>query len=209
MKPGGKIAGVSCAVALALACAPAAGEVVPDITPPVTTIDSAPPSLSRSRAAQIGFHSSEEGSTFTCALDGAEPVKCTSPVSYDSLQDGHHEVRIKSEDPAGNPEIEGSVVTWEVDATPPVATIAGGNRVVKTKKKVVKVTFTITSEPGAHHTLSLDGGGAVPVNAGPVTLGLRKGAHAIVVTVADAAGNTGEARASLTVKPKKKRKKKR
>jgi hypothetical protein len=58
-----------------------APEAPPDTTPPETTIDSGPSITTTSTSATFIFSSSEVGSTFECALDGAAFADPT-PASY-------------------------------------------------------------------------------------------------------------------------------
>jgi RNA polymerase sigma factor (sigma-70 family) len=71
----------------------------PDRMPPTTTIVSASPSGSD---ITFEFTSSERGSTFGCALDGAAYAHCTSPGAYSGLAPGDHSLAVRATDPAGN-----------------------------------------------------------------------------------------------------------
>ena len=65
-----------------------------DMTAPLTFIDSGPDIEQESGRAEFVFHSNEEGVTFTCSLDGADPVPCTSPYVIPRLAAGEHEMEI-------------------------------------------------------------------------------------------------------------------
>ena len=73
-----------CAVALAAGGAGALGSSALTVT-----ITSGPPSTSSSRSATFTFRANETA-VFTCALDGATPLPCTSPATYSGLADGVH-----------------------------------------------------------------------------------------------------------------------
>ncbi len=93
---------------------------VPDITPPVTTIDSAPPSVTSNPTATLTFHANEP-STFTCKLDGGAPAPCASPAGFGPLADGTHTIVVTATDSALNVETSPPTVTFRVDtALPPV-----------------------------------------------------------------------------------------
>ena len=72
--------------------------VPPDTTPPSVSITSAQIS-----GGDASFSSaSEPGATFTCSLDGAGPVGCTSPAIYTGLGPGAHSFAVRATDAAGN-----------------------------------------------------------------------------------------------------------
>ncbi len=76
--------------------------LVPDTTPPNTSITSAPAGgVAKSLTVPIGFASSEAGSTFQCALDAAAFAACTSPASV-TVSSGAHTFRVRAIDAAAN-----------------------------------------------------------------------------------------------------------
>ncbi len=89
-----------------------------DVTPPETTITSAPSGSVPGSTATVAFTSSEEG-TFECRLDQVAYAPCTSPQTYTSLAAGAHTVDVRAIDNAGN-----------IDGTPATASwnSAGDNR---------------------------------------------------------------------------------
>lgn len=101
---------------------------VVDATPPDTNITSKPPALSNSKAANLSFTSTEEGSTFECQLDSGNYASCTSPKDYTGLSDGLHTFSVRATDPAGNTDLSPASYAWTVDTTAPAttATPAGG-----------------------------------------------------------------------------------
>ena len=85
-----------------------------DTIPPQTTITSAPADPSSSASGSFTFMSSDPGSTFECALDGAPFAACTSPKAYTGLADGRHTFEVRATDAAGNVESSPATSTWTV-----------------------------------------------------------------------------------------------
>ena len=94
-----------------------------DVTPPQTTITSAPPNPSSSAAASFAF-GADETSTFACSLDGASFSSCTSPKAYSSLTDGSHTFQVRATDTAGNTDATPASHTWTISTAPPGGTTA-------------------------------------------------------------------------------------
>ena len=99
-------------------------KVYRDITPPNTTITSAPPSLINSRQASFAFSSSEANSTFECRAtrQGQTPAAfsaCTSPRELTNLIDGSYAFEVRAKDAVGNVDGSPASYVWTVDATAP------------------------------------------------------------------------------------------
>lgn len=92
---------------------------VVDTLPPKTTIASGPPSASNSASATFAFTSSEDASTFTCRLDGAGFVPCTSPETYAGLGDGDHTFSVEAVDQAGNVDTSAASYSWHISGVGP------------------------------------------------------------------------------------------
>jgi hypothetical protein len=75
---------------------------ISDTGPPVTTISGVSLAKHTPPSATISFTASETDVTFTCALDGAPPRPCSSPITYDDLAVGAHFVSVVATDAAGN-----------------------------------------------------------------------------------------------------------
>ena len=75
-----------------------------DTTDPDTSITSGPDAGSTTPDPNpvFTFSSSEEGSTFDCSVDGAQPTSCTSPFKAQGLSDGPHTFSVTATDAAGN-----------------------------------------------------------------------------------------------------------
>ncbi len=93
-----------------------------DTTPPQTTIDSAPASSTTATDADFTFSSSEPGSTFACALDGASFTSCFSPAQYSGLAAGAHTFAVRATDAVGNTDPTPANYNWTItvpDTQPP------------------------------------------------------------------------------------------
>src|SRR5919204_66238 len=73
-----------------------------DLTPPDTTITSAPTSPTGMQEASFRFVSSESASSFECRLDGGPWGACASPKTYSALAAGSHTFDVRAIDNAGN-----------------------------------------------------------------------------------------------------------
>jgi hypothetical protein len=96
-----------------------------DDVPPDTTIVTHPAALAASATATFEFTSSEDGSTFECAVDGAAFAACASGDSF-TVADGAHDFAVRAKDAAGNLDDTPATFAWTVDTTPPDTTISAG-----------------------------------------------------------------------------------
>jgi large repetitive protein len=90
-----------------------------DTVAPQTTIASGPLASSQSASATFTFASSEAASTFTCRLDGAGFVPCTSPKTYTELGDGDHTFSVQAVDAAGNADATAATYAWLISGVGP------------------------------------------------------------------------------------------
>jgi alpha-tubulin suppressor-like RCC1 family protein len=140
------------------------GNIVVDLTAPLTSILTTPTGISTDSNPAFTFNGSDAGSGvqyFKCALDGGSFATCTSPKTFAGLSDGAHTVAVRAVDNAnniGNPDS----YSWTIDAAiPTISSVssAGGIFIIGQY-----IDFTVTfSEPtlvtGTPY-LSLDIGGS-------------------------------------------------
>jgi hypothetical protein len=108
-----------------------------DTVPPQTIITSTPPADSHSRTAAFAFTSGEANSTFTCRLNSAGLVPCTSPHAYNGLGDGTYTFRVQAVDAAGNADTTAAVYTWRISGVgPPTADLKPPANVGKVRRNV-------------------------------------------------------------------------
>jgi YVTN family beta-propeller protein len=165
--------------------------------PPTVSIDSAPSGSANHSTATVVFHgSAEDGNdaaiAFTCSLDGAAAVPCSSPDVLTGLADGPHTIAISAEDDVGNISTTPASAIWTVsgESLPPESSCSGssqdsasngdlvmvardGSCITAAKRLGVDVWqtsgvvtlngITVTPDPGT--TLSLTRGGSAPTFA--------------------------------------------
>jgi hypothetical protein len=95
------------AVVFALAAVPALKEPDP--------AGAKPDAKTTSTEATFRFSSSEKGSSFDCALDGAPFAPCSTPKRYTGLARGEHEFRVRAIDRAGNMDPTPATYKWTIE----------------------------------------------------------------------------------------------
>ena len=159
-----------------------------DVTPPDTSISSAPADPTNSTSASFVFTSTEAGSTFQCSLDGGALTDCTSPDNHAGLAEGIHTFSVQATDAAGNTDATPAVHNWTIDLTPPDTSISSGPG-NPTNSTSASFVFTST-EAGSTFQCSLDGGALTGCISPDNHAGLGEGLHTFSVQATDAAGNT-------------------
>ena len=85
----------------------------PDTTAPETTIVKHPKKKAKKKKAKFTFTSSEDGSTFKCALNGADFAPCTSPAKVKAKK-GKNKFAVEAIDSAGNVDGTPAIYKWKV-----------------------------------------------------------------------------------------------
>jgi large repetitive protein len=118
-----------------------------DSTPPDTFLGTTSPlalsgAIITTKNITVGF-SSESWATLQCSLDGLTYTGCTSPVSYTSLAEGIHILRIRAIDLVGNIDPIPLVITFTVNS------IGSGGSASSSSSSVVVTNPTIPANPNA------------------------------------------------------------
>ena len=158
-----------------------------DLTPPETSINSGPETLTRETNASFGLASSEQASTFACRLDGGAWTGCGSSAGYGGLSSGAHTFEARATDVRGNTDPTPAVRSFTVDATAPNTTITSGP---SRRTRVRSASFSFSpSEDGSTFECRLDGGKWNGCSSPAAYEGLTSGKHRFEVRATDAAGN--------------------
>jgi hypothetical protein len=166
-----------------------------DTTAPETSIGSGPSGTTTSTSANLGFSSSESGSTFQCSLDSGSWGACTSPKSYGSLAVGAHAFSVRATDAAGNTDASPAIRSWTVQAPSPPADTTAPNTSINsgppgiTTSTSASLGFSAT-ESGSTFRCKLDAESWSSCTSVKSYSGLPVGSHAFSVKATDAAGNT-------------------
>ena len=174
--------------------------IAADATPPETTIDSGPPSISLEASATFVFSASEQDVTYECAVNGALFDTCVSPITYSDLGVGPYSFQVRAIDNAGNIDPTPASYTWEVStlpAVPPDTAILNGPT---NQTDSTGATFTfVGSIPGVVFECALDGGDWLTGCTSPHSYSnLDTGIHTFRVRAIDAGGLVDPTPASYT-----------
>jgi MYXO-CTERM domain-containing protein len=165
-----------------------------DMTPPETTLTSAPASLGNQSTATFTF-SSHVGASFRCSLDGATFSPCTSPATYANLTEGTHTFQVRASDVAGNVDASPASHSWTVDLTAPETSLTSTPASLSNQPTA---TFAFSSETGASFDCSLDGGAFTACTSPSSYANLTEDTHTFRVRARDVAGNVDASPASHT-----------
>jgi hypothetical protein len=170
----------------------------PDVTPPETSIDSAPPDPTNDATPTLAFSSSELGSTFECRFDASPFAACSGPGATHAppaaLSQGVHTFEVRATDAAANTDPTPAADSFTVDTVPPETEVDSGPS-GPTADPTPTFGFS-ASEQVASFECRLDsapfgpcsGPGAID-SSGP----LANGPHRFEVRATDPAGNVGTA----------------
>jgi hypothetical protein len=165
-----------------------------DMSPPTTSLTSAPAPLVATADVSFAFAGSKTRLAFSCRVDGAQAFPCSGAgTAVDGMGDGDHTFSVSATDRYGVVETAPVTYTWRVDLTPPgtlllvarpQATHAGG-------------AASVASERGATFQCRIGAGGWAPC-ASPLALPDTPGT-AFAVRAVDAAGNADPTPARITL----------
>lgn len=170
---------------------PASFGWVIDNTAPVTSIISASPSapINNSSLMELQF-AANETATLECSVDNNAFSACVSPLIINSLAEGPHWFEVRATDLAGNVGLPASY-NWSVDITPPLITL--GNILPNeglTNSGNISVDFTVSEISDV--SCSFDGAAPSPCSSPFSTVVTSDGAHSLVISAVDGAGNSGD-----------------
>jgi hypothetical protein len=139
---------------------------------------------------------------FECSVDGGTFAACTSPAQFDNLVSGIHTLDVRAVDIVGNQGTSPASFRWNVDATPPDATINtatdGNNNSVTNggNSSSTAMTFTFSgSDIGVgldRFECSIDGSSFSACDTPLQFTSLPLGAHTLEVRAVDKVGNAAE-----------------
>ena len=165
-------------------------EFTVDSGPPETTITSGPTGATSDATPIFGFDSSEAGSSFRCAVDGAALGACSGPGSTHtsaSLADGPHSFSVEATDPAGNVDPSVASRSFTVDTRTPAAKIRSGPR-RRSRRAKAKFKFT-ADESGVSFECRLDKKAFSSCSSPQRYRHISRGRHKFYLRATDAAGN--------------------
>ena len=174
---------------------------------PDTELVTGPPALTTELPAVFSFRSlAADATAFECRLSGptqSDWASCDSGTkAYAQLADGSYTFAVRAVDAAGNRDLEPATRTFELDRTGPAAPTV---RTPADGSWSASATLRLTGATGANQTVEVRGDG-VPVTTTADGAGawgidlpaLAEGAHRLIVTTLDVAGNRS-AEATVTV----------
>ena len=180
-----------------------------DATLPTATVTSPTPGqFLGTSSVQLAWTASDAPSGidhFEVSIDGGVATTVPSGTTtyvFTGVTDGSHTFRLRAIDRAGNAVT--ASVTATVDVSPPTLAISSPTAAAFIRSHSVIVTWTAGDATSGidHYLVSLDGGSAQTV-VGTATsytfAGTSDGAHTILVTAVDRAGNTHPASVTVTV----------
>ena len=184
---------------------------VRDTTAPDTSITAGPAALTNSKAATFTVAGSDAVgvSGFQYQLDGGVwTAAASTTIPLTGLADGAHAFRVRALDAAGNLDQTPASFNWTVDTVAPAVTsrLASDTGASSTDRITSNPALTGATDPNAVVHFTVDGVAIAPTAtasaAGAWSFtpgGLADGAHTVLASSTDAAGNTGTASLSFTL----------
>ncbi|HET6152530.1 MAG TPA: hypothetical protein VFE15_06205 [Marmoricola sp.] len=162
------------------------------------SITDKPDDPSASTSASFGFSSDDPDVTFTCSVDSATPVTCTSPYAVSGLSDMQHDFDVVGTD-GTTMETNDQDYTWTVDTTGPTLSISSA-----ATGTIATTSATINFTAGADATsvqCALNAGAFADCDttASDNFTGLTEGTNTLRVRAVDALGNKTDKTVTRTV----------
>ncbi|MDQ2700367.1 MAG: cadherin-like domain-containing protein [Actinomycetota bacterium] len=171
-----------------------------DAFPGIEIVDG-PEAESSMTEATVEFVASEAGVTVDpgteCRLDDLAWTTCHSPVTYQDLDDGTHQISIRATDAYGKQSSE--TVQWNITTAGSEAVIGTPGPATFSRERDATISFTATGTATSFEC-SLDGGAWESCESPAALTGLADGSHTFRVRSIDALGNPDELPAQITWK---------
>jgi len=168
--------------------------VLIDLTPPDTTVLSAPPDPSPSESASFRYGSTEPGSAFECSLNSSPFAPCpASGVTYSRLRNGSYLFAVRATDAAGNVDSVPAAYPWTVAAPLPTVKIVKSPPGKINLRRGAKASLLFkfkADKPGSVFRCRIDGQRFKPCSA-TTRLKAKVGRHRFEVYAIDELGNVG------------------
>jgi hypothetical protein len=166
-----------------------------DLLPPTVSITAQPPALT-SQTPSFTFAANKAGTTFQCALDGAAPTPCTSPLSIPGLASGSHTFTVQTTDAFGAVSAPASAA-FTLDTVPQAVSITAQPPALSNN---TNPSFAFSAlKAGTTFQCALDGAALAPCTSPLSFTALVDGAHTLKVQGTDPAGNSSSASAAFTI----------
>ncbi|HET9499207.1 MAG TPA: hypothetical protein VFO98_03000 [Marmoricola sp.] len=176
-----------------------AGSIAMVRQPPGVRFTSQPAPFTGSTSATLGFTAVPTGAgvTFSCVLDDGPAVACSSPMTFQGLTAGPHQLVVTATDPTGTG--QPAAARWTV-VTPPTARFTSGPAAGGWSGRSTSFGFSADSAAvPTTFTCRRDLGAAVACTSPFTVAGLAAGSHSLTVRASNAAGPGPEVTRSWTV----------
>jgi hypothetical protein len=177
-----------------------------DRSPPDTTIDAGPASPSNAAGSTFRFSGRDDQAvpdelSFECALDGEPFADCASPITFDRVTTGAHELAVRGLDGAGNADPSAATWSWTVDTDPTITWTATPPPWTNDRSASFVATLGDDNTPTdqLQATCGWDGEATAACSWPASRTLLADGPHAFTVEVRDETGNRSSRTSTWTV----------